>query len=115
MKIWYNIPIMTTAFAVIKTGGKQYKVSEGQIIKIEKLKGEYKEGDKIIFDEIVLLDNGSETKVGNPTIKGQKVEAELIASAKDKKIRIQHFKSKSNYSKVNGHRQPYFEVKITKI
>jgi large subunit ribosomal protein L21 len=106
---------MTTTFAVIKTGGKQYKVSEGQTLKIEKIIGDYKEGDKIIFDEVVLLDDGKKTTVGTPTIKGQKVTAELIESAKGKKLRIQHFKSKSNYSKVNGHRQPFFEVKITKI
>jgi len=101
-------------FAVIETGGKQYKVSEGDVIKIEKLSGEHKEGDKIIFDKILLLDDGK-TEIGNPYLKGKKVEASFVEDGKDKKIHIIKFKSKSNYSKKIGHRQPYNRVKIEKI
>ena len=102
-------------FAVIKTGGKQYKVSEGDVISIEKLAGDHKAGDKITFDEVVLTDNGSKTTAGAPLVSGATVEAEFVEAGKDKKIRIQKFKSKSNYSKVQGHRQPFTKVKITKV
>jgi len=107
--------LTTMKFAVIKTGGKQYKVSEGDKISIEKLPGEYKEGDKISFDEVTLTDDGKTSKVGTPFVSGAKVEASFIEQGKGKKIRIQKFKSKSNYSKVTGHRQPYMKVEITKV
>lgn len=109
-----TIPTIMT-FAVIKTGGKQYKVQEGDVISIEKLAGEHKAGDKVTFDEVVLTDSGSATKVGTPVVSGAKVEAEFIEDGKEKKVRIQKFKSKSNYSKVTGHRQPFSKVKITKV
>ncbi len=102
-------------FAIIETGAKQYKVKVGDTIKIEKIKGDFKDGDKIIFENIVALGDEKKVELGNPTISGQKVEAKLMEMARDKKIRIQKFKSKSNYHKVQGHRQSYFKVEITKI
>ncbi|MFH0846212.1 MAG: 50S ribosomal protein L21 [Patescibacteria group bacterium] len=104
-------------FAVIETGAKQYKVSEGDTIKIEKLldKKEYAEGDKITFDKVLLLDNEKTTEIGTPYLAGKKVEAELIEIGRNPKIRIMQFKSKSNYLKRIGHRQPYFKIKISKI
>lgn len=102
-------------FAVIQTGGKQYKVQEGDRIQIETLSGDFKEGDKISFDEVVLTDDGKATKVGAPTVKGAKVEAKFLGEEKGKKIRIQKFKSKSNYAKIQGHRQNYFNVEITSV
>jgi large subunit ribosomal protein L21 len=106
--------IMT--FAIIETGAKQYKVQVGDRIQIERLTDkEFKEGDTIIFDSVVLTDDGSKTEVGTPTLSGKKVEAKFIEEVKGDKIRIQKFKSKSNYSKVTGHRQKLFVVEITKI
>lgn len=102
-------------FAVIKTGGKQYKVSEGDVISVEKLPGEYNAGDKVTFEEVVLTDDGSSVEAGAPFISGASVVAEFVEQGKDKKIRIQKFKSKSNYSKVTGHRQPFTKVKITSV
>lgn len=102
-------------FAVIKTGGKQYKVSEGDVISIEKLPGEYTAGDKITFDEVVLTDDGSKVDAGAPFVSGATVMGEFVENGKNKKIRVQKFKSKSNYSKVTGHRQQYSKVKITNV
>ncbi len=106
---------MDTKFAVIETGGKQYKVSEGDVIKIEKLSGENNEGDKITFDKVLLIDDGKDTKVGTPYVDKAKVEATFVENGRDKKIHIIKFKSKSNYSKKIGHRQPFNKVKIEKI
>lgn len=102
-------------FAVIETGGKQYKVSEGETIKIEKLSDEHKEGDKVTFDKVLLIDDGKTTQVGSPYIDKATVSAKFTEAGKDKKIHIIKFKSKSNYSKKIGHRQPYNKVMIEKI
>lgn len=102
-------------FAIIETGAKQYRVSVGDKIKIEKLAGDFKDGDKIIFDSVILTDIDKKTELGTPTLSGKKVEAKFIEEGKGKKIRVQKFKSKSNYHKIQGHRQKYFEVEITKI
>ncbi|HEV7448925.1 MAG TPA: 50S ribosomal protein L21 [Candidatus Paceibacterota bacterium] len=111
-------------FAVIQTGGKQYMVSEGQVIKIEAMKGElkaegrevYKVGDKLTFSEVLLSDNGKDaTTIGTPFIDGAKVEAEITKIDRAKKVTVIKYKAKSNYFKKRGHRQPYFEVKITKV
>ncbi|MEA4910629.1 MAG: 50S ribosomal protein L21 [Candidatus Elulimicrobiales bacterium] len=104
-----------TNFAVIQTGGKQYKVSEGSRIKIEKIIGDYKIGDKLSFENVLLSVNGNDVKVGEPTISGSKVEAEIIDIAKHKTVEVVKYKAKSNYHKKNGHRQPYFEIKVLAI
>jgi len=102
-------------FAVIKTGGKQYKVFKGDSIKIEKLSDIAKVGDKIAFEEVLLVDNGKETTIGTPFIKGAKVEATILKIDRLPKITVIHYKQKSRYFKKNGHRQPYFKVKIDNI
>lgn len=103
-------------FAVIKTGGKQYKVSVGDVVDIEKVEGEFKEGDKITFDKVLLVDNGKDaTTIGAPYIDGAKVEGILEKIGRAKKITVIKYKQKSRYYKKNGHRQPYFKVKIAAI
>ena len=99
-------------FAIIKTGGKQYKVSEGDIIKVEKIEAEA--GDKIEFDQVLMV-AGDDVKVGSPVVEGAKVQAEVLDQKKDKKVVIFKFKAKKNYRKKKGHRQPYTLVKIEKI
>ncbi len=99
-------------FAIIKTGGKQYKVSEGDILKVEKIEAEA--GDKIEFDQVLMV-AGDDVKVGSPVVEGAKVSAEVLDQKKDKKIVIFKFKAKKNYRKKKGHRQPYTLVKIEKI
>ena len=99
-------------FAIIKTGGKQYKVSEGDVVKVEKIEAEA--GDKIEFDQVLLV-AGDDVKVGSPVVEGAKVSAEVLDQKKDKKIVIFKFKAKKNYRKKKGHRQPYTLVKIEKI
>ena len=102
-------------FAVIATGGKQYKVQVGDIVKIEKLSDEHKVGDKVVFDNILLLDNGTDTKVGAPYLKGTTVSAEVSEIGRDPKITVIHYKQKSKYFKKYGHRQPFCTVTIKAI
>ncbi len=102
-------------FAVIETGGKQYKVSPGDTLKVEKLFCENKEGDKVTFDKVLLVSDEKETKIGEPYVEGAKVEATLQEQGRRKKIFVIKFRSKSRYFKKNGHRQPFTEVKIEAI
>ncbi len=102
-------------FAVIKTGAKQYRVSKGDSLKIEKLSNDAKVGDKVSFDEVLLVDDGTNTTIGAPFIKGAKVEATIEKIGKLPTVTVIHYKQKSRYFKKNGHRQPYFEVKIDSI
>jgi len=103
-------------FAIIQTGGKQYLVEEGQVVKIEKIKGDHKVGDSNVFNDVLLSDDGKDaTTIGAPFIKGAKVEGEIKKIARAKKVVVIKYKAKSNYFKKRGHRQPYFEVKITKL
>ena len=102
-------------FAVIHTGGKQYKVSVGESIKIEKLAGEFKAGDKVVFDKVLLVDNGKDTSIGMPYITGAKVEALFEKVGRAQKVTVIRFKQKSRYFKKNGHRQPFTQVKISAI
>jgi large subunit ribosomal protein L21 len=102
-------------FAVIETGGKQYKVTKGQIITIEKLEDTFKEGDKVTFDKVLLTDDGTATAVGVPYITGVKVTAEFQEEGKAKKLRVLRFRSKSRYTRRYGHRQPYAKVKIISL
>ena len=102
-------------FAVIKTGGKQYKVAVGDSVKIEKITGEHKVGDKLTFDKVLLVDNGKDTTIGTPNIKGAEVKATLTEIGRAQKVIVIHYKQKSRYFKKNGHRQPFFKVKIDAI
>ena len=102
-------------FAVIFTGGKQYKVAVGDILKIEKIDGEFKAGDKVIFDKVLLVDNGTDTTIGTPYIAGAKVESLFQKAGKGKTVEVVKYKQKSRYLKRNGHRQPFIEIKISSI
>lgn len=102
-------------FAVIQTGGKQYQVAKGDVVKIEKLSDEHKEGDKVTFDQVLLTDDGKSTKVGTPTVSGAKVEGTIKEIGRDRKIDVIRFRAKSRYHKKRGHRQPYFKIEITKV
>lgn len=102
-------------FAVIKTGGKQYRVSVGDVIRIEKLSDESQVGDKVVFDQVLLVDNGSDTTIGTPVITGATVSAEIVKIGRAEKVIVVKYLQKSRYFKKNGHRQPFVEVKITAI
>jgi len=100
-------------YAVFTTGGKQYKASEGDVLFIEKLEAEA--GSTITFDEVLLIGEDGNVTVGNPTVKGAKVEAKLEKNGKGRKIRIFKYKSKKGYRRRAGHRQPYSKVTVTSI
>lgn len=100
-------------YAIIKTGGKQYKVAEGDVILVEKLDAE--EGKSVEFDQVLTVVDGKKVKVGKPLVKGAKVTGKVDLQGKGKKIRIFKYKAKSNYRKRQGHRQPYTKVTIEKI
>ena len=102
-------------FAIIETGGKQYKVSEGESLKIEKLAETHKEGDKVTFDKVLLIDDGKSTKVGTPYIEGAKVEATFVSAGRDKKVVVIKYRAKSRYFKKRGHRQPHSKVTISSV
>lgn len=101
--------------AVIKSGGKQYVVSKGDTISIEKLPGELKKGDSVVFNEVLLVDNGSDTTIGAPAIKGAEVKGTVTFSGRAEKIEVVKYKPKSRYYKRRGHRQPLLKVKIDSI
>lgn len=102
-------------FAVIQTGGKQYKVSKDTVVSIEKIIGEYKIGDKLTFDKVLLVDDGKNTTIGTPYIKEASVEGELKEIGRARKVLVMKYKQKSRYLRRNGHRQPFFKVKILNI
>jgi large subunit ribosomal protein L21 len=95
--------------AIIETGGKQYTVTEGSEIFVEKIEG--KEKDKVTFDKVLMLDN----VIGHPYVEGAKVTGEIVKQGKQRKIRIFKYRQKTNYHRTQGHRQPYTKIKITKI
>jgi len=100
-------------YAIIKTGGKQYKVAEGSEIIVEKL--DAAEGDSVTFEEVLALGEGSELKIGRPFVEGAKVTASVVKNGKGPKIRILKYRHKTNYRRRQGHRQPFTKVKIEKI
>lgn len=100
-------------FAVIETGGKQYKVLEGDKIKIEKLLAN--EGDNIFFDKVLLKVEGDNVLIGNPYLKNLKIEAKVLKQGREKKKIVFKYHSKTRYRKKKGHRQHYSLVQITKI
>ena len=99
--------------AIIVTGGKQYNVSEGDTLFIEKLPVEV--GDAVTFDQVLAIVDGENTKFGAPVVEGAKVEAKVVKNGKGKKIRVFKYKAKKGYHKRQGHRQPYTKVEIGKI
>ena len=105
-------------FAIIKTGGKQYKVAEGDVLTVEKLSHS---GGEVVFENVLLSVNGlpeeadAKVKIGKPNISGAKVTASVLEDGKSKKKMVFRYKSKTRYKKKKGHRQPYTKVQITKI
>ena len=103
-------------YAVFATGGKQYRAKEGDKVKIEKLPGDYKEGDSLTFENVLMVDDGaSEAALGTPFLKGSYISATLSKIARYKTVDVIKYKQKSRYFKKYGHRQPYFQVKIDSI
>ncbi|PIR44796.1 MAG: 50S ribosomal protein L21 [Candidatus Vogelbacteria bacterium CG10_big_fil_rev_8_21_14_0_10_51_16] len=103
--------------AVIKTGGKQYLVEPGALLTIEKLDGSetMEEGGSISFDEVLMVLDGDEPKVGTPTVEGASVSATFLGNGRNKKVETLKYKSKSNYQKRYGHKQPHSKVRIEAI
>lgn len=100
-------------YAVIQTGGKQYRVSEGDVVRVELLEIEPKQ--KVTFDQVLLVGNGSDLKVGRPTVPGATVEAEVIRHGRSKKVTIFKKKRTTTYQRTQGHRQHFTEVRIKGI
>jgi len=100
-------------YAVIKTGGKQYKVAEGETLKIEKL--ELEPGKKVTFNEVLMVADGENVQIGSPLVKKASVEAKVISQGKGKKVNILKFKRRKHSMKQQGHRQLFTEIKIDKI
>ena len=99
-------------YAIIATGGKQYRVSEGDVLSIEKIEAE--DGATVSFD-VLLLSDGGEVRIGNPVLEGAKVEAKVLGQVRGEKIIVYKYKSKKNYHRKQGHRQPYTKIEITKV
>ncbi len=99
-------------YAVFETGGKQYKAGKGDVVFVEKLEAEI--GKSVSFDALVVSD-GDNVMIGTPTVKGAKVKAKVIAQGKEKKVVVFKYKSKENYRKKQGHRQPFTKIEITGI
>jgi large subunit ribosomal protein L21 len=100
-------------YAIIATGGKQYKVSEGDIITIEKLGVEA--GEAVTFDQVLAVNDGSKLVVGAPTVENASVSASVVKEGRGKKVIVYKYKRKTGYHKKNGHRQAFTQVKIEKI
>ena len=100
-------------YAIIKTGGKQYMVSEGDVLTVEKL--DVESGSKVMFEEVLAVGNNGELQLGSPVVAGAKVEATVVGNGKTKKVIVFKYKPKKDYRKKQGHRQPFTKVKIEKI
>ena len=100
-------------YAIIESCGRQYKVTEGDVVFFEKL--DVEEGKKVTFDKVILVSEEGKVQVGNPYVKGIKVEGKVVSHGKGKKILVYKYKAKKNYRRTQGHRQPYTKVEITKI
>ena len=100
-------------YAVIKTGGKQYRVQQGDVIFVEKIDAQADEA--VTFDEVLLVRDGEANKIGTTVVEGAKVECKVLSQVKSKKIVVYKYKSKKNERKKQGHRQPYTKVEITAI
>ena len=100
-------------YAIFQTGGKQYRVSEGDVITVEKIAAN--EGDVVTFDQVLTVVNDADVKVGTPVVEGAKITAKVEKQDKARKILVFKYKAKSNYRRRQGHRQPYTKVEITSI
>jgi|TARA_Y100001960_G_scaffold41682_2_gene40829 large subunit ribosomal protein L21 len=101
------------SFAIVETGGKQYRVHEGDTIRVESLDGD--EGDTVSLDLVKLVSLNGETSVGTPNVEGAKVQAEVVNKGKGKKIVVFKYKAKTRYRRKNGHRQNFTDLRITDI
>jgi large subunit ribosomal protein L21 len=102
-----------STYAVIKTGGKQYRVAEGETVRVEKLAGD--PGKKLEFTDVLMLASGADVKIGKPLVAGVKVLAEIVEQDRERKIVVFKYKRRKNFRKRGGHRQPYTALKITGI
>ena len=102
-------------YAVIKTGGKQYRVQKGDVINVEKITLPKANQKTVKFDEVLLLNDDKTTMIGAPTVKNAQVEAKILSAGKLDKVVIYKYKSKKDYRKKQGHRQPYMQLEITKV
>ncbi len=100
-------------YAVFRTGGKQYRASKGDRLRIERLAGN--EGDSVEFDQVLLVGEGAQVKLGTPLVSGSKVKAKVTAQGKGKKVDVLKFKRRQNYKRLKGHRQHFTESEITGI
>ena len=100
-------------YAIIKTGGKQYRVQEGDSIFVEKLNADV--DSNVVFDQVLAVVNDGDVKVGTTVVEGAKVTAKVLAQGKEKKVLVFKYKAKSNYRRRQGHRQPFTKVAIEKI
>lgn len=100
-------------YAIIQTGGKQYKVSEGSVLKVEKLNAQ--PGDRLILDQVLMLSDENGVKVGNPLVSDAKVTVTVLEQGKDKKVVVYKYKKRKNYRRKQGHRQPHTKLKVEKI
>jgi large subunit ribosomal protein L21 len=100
-------------YAIIETGGKQYKVEEGKSVRVEKLPEA--KGEVVVFERVLLVNNGEDMQVGKPYLDGCRVEGKLVSQGRNRKIIVFKFKAKKNYKRTQGHRQPFSEVLIQKI
>ena len=100
-------------YAVVATGGKQYRVEPGEILRVEKLTGEV--GSEVAFDQVLMVKNDDSVRIGQPTVEGVTVKGHIIEQDKSKKILVFKFKRRKRYRRKNGHRQPYTAVKIDAI
>lgn len=99
--------------AIIVTGGKQYKVTEGDVLYVEKLPNEA--GDAVTFDQVLAVLDGDKATFGQPTVAGASVQANVVKNGKGKKVTVFKYKPKKNYKRKQGHRQPYTKIEITKV
>lgn len=100
-------------YAVVATGGKQYRVEEGEVLRVEKLAGEV--GDEVALDQVLMIGGAEEVKIGQPVVTGALVKANIVEQAKSKKIIVFKYKRRKRYRRKQGHRQQYTAIKITAI
>lgn len=100
-------------YAVVKTGGKQHRIQEGDLLRVEKLEGDV--GATVTLDQVLLVGGAGETKIGTPLVEGASVEAEIVGQGRGRKVLVFKMKRRKNYHRMYGHRQPFTRLKVKKI
>ena len=100
-------------YAVIESGGKQHRVAEGDLIKVEKIEGEV--GDGHTYSRVLMVGGGGETKIGTPVVEGAEVDAEIVRQGRDRKVLVFKMKRRKNYRRMYGHKQPFTHLRIKSI